>query len=175
LEWDSQNNSYRFLGLHPCPRPSFATFLRLRPDKQLSEGGARLEQIVSNPEKPTFQIIQTQDPQTLRREIFTKGEMLRKLVLLQTTGEDRIPYLVYWTDFSPNRKDPLKCEVAYALTEARAQELANRFIAENVVRGWIPYEENPPEKVPAAQSTRSRSKKRGSDPDPGTSSEPPKS
>lgn len=173
LEWNSQTDSYRFLGLHPCPRPSFATFLRLRPDKQLSEGGARLEQIVLNPEKPTFEAIQTQEPRTLRREIFTKGDMLRKLVLLQTTGEDRIPYLVYWTDFSPNRKDPLKCEVAYAFTEARAQQLANRFIAENVVRGWVPYGESSLEKVPSAKSTKSRSKK--TDPDPDTSSKPSRS
>jgi hypothetical protein len=48
-----------------------------------------------------------------------------------------VPYLVYWTDFSAKRKDPLKVSTAFALTESRANALAEKLIAENVTKGFI--------------------------------------
>jgi hypothetical protein len=62
--------------------------------------------------------------------------MVRKLVVVENSGEQTIPYLVYWTDFSSKRKEPLKVSVSYALSSTRAQELAEQLITENIVRGW---------------------------------------
>ncbi len=140
FDWNPDQGSYQFLGLHPCPRPTFATFVRLRQDKAIYEGGARLAQIVSDPEKPTIQPPSTTETQIIRREVFTKGDMVRKLVVVQKQGEEEevIPYLVYWTDFSPKRKDPLKVSVFCAITATRAEELATKLINENIVRGWHP-------------------------------------
>jgi hypothetical protein len=138
MEWDG--SEYRFLGLYPCPRPTFATFTQLRLDKQLAAGGARLEQIMSNPQLPQLQAIAPAETKIIRREVYTKGaEMVRKLVVVENSGEDSIPYSIYWTDFSSKRKEPLKVSVSYALSEPRAQLLAEQLITENIVKGWKPY------------------------------------
>jgi hypothetical protein len=134
--WNPLNESYEFLGLHPCPRPIFATFLRLREDKNLWEGGARLTQIIPNPQVPQAAPDTASTGEILRREVYQKGDMVRKLVMVQTGKPDGIPYVIYWTDFSPKRKDPLDVSVSYAYTLERAHALAEQLIATNIVRGW---------------------------------------
>ncbi len=98
--------------------------------------------------------------------------MVRKLVLVQKSGgEETVPYLVYWTDFSSKRKDPLKVSVSYAFTEERAQALVAQLIRDNVVRGWSPLgrelspentTEKPKKKSAKSKSTRSKSSSRKS-------------
>ena len=134
--WDTASESYQFLGLHPCPRPIFATFLRLREDKEWLNGGARLEQIVSDPQLPQMEQAQGGKAEIIRREVYQKGDMVRKLVILQTQNPEAIPYVIYWTDFSPKRKAPLDVSVSYAYTLERAHQLAESLIAANIVRGW---------------------------------------
>jgi hypothetical protein len=135
IQWDGVE--YQFLGLYPCPRPTFATFTQLRLDKQLQSGGARLEQILPIPQLPNLQGTPPSETKVIRREVYVKGEeMVRKLVVVQKGGEQFIPYIVYWTDFSSKRKEPLKVTASYALTETRAQSLADQLIADNIVKGW---------------------------------------
>jgi hypothetical protein len=135
MEWNGSN--YRFVGLYPCPRPTFATFTQLRLDKQVRDGGARLEQITSDPQLPQLQAIAPTATKVIRREVYTKStDMVRKLVVIENSGEQSIPYLVYWTDFSSKRKEPLKVSVSYALTETRAHALSEQLIAENILKGW---------------------------------------
>jgi hypothetical protein len=136
FSWNSTTECYEFLGLHPCPRPIFATFLRLREDKQLLEDGARLEQIVTHPTLPQAPVESASEADIIRREVYQKGEMVRKLVMVQTATEETIPYVIYWTDFSPKRKDPLDVSVSYAYTLDRAHQIAENLIKENIVRGW---------------------------------------
>jgi hypothetical protein len=86
---------------------------------------------------PQFQAIAPTTTKVLRREVYTKGtDMVRKLVVVENGAEQAIPYLVYWTDFSSKRKEPLKVSVSYALSVTRAEELAEQLIAENIVKGW---------------------------------------
>ncbi len=67
----------------------------------------------------------------LKREVFTKqakGEtMVRKFVLLKTNKEaegDEYPaYVMHYTDFSPNRKDPLSRDVAVSNSREQIEEL----------------------------------------------------
>lgn len=134
--WHSATERYEFIGLHPCPRPIFATFLRLREDKQILEDGARLEQIVTHPKLPQVSCESVKEADIIRREVYQKGDMVRKLVMVQTDREDSIPYVIYWTDFSPKRKDPLDVSVSYAYTLDRAHEIAENLIQSNIVRGW---------------------------------------
>jgi hypothetical protein len=140
LEWDAKVGNYRFLGLYPCPRPTFATFTQLRLDKQIASGGARLEQIVANPQLPQIKAALPEETKVVRREVYTKADMVRKLVIVQKIGEQSIPYLVYWTDFSAKRKEPLKVSVSYAFSADRAETLAQQLIAENIVKGWKPVD-----------------------------------
>lgn len=136
FNWNSATERYEFVGLHPCPRLIFATFLRLREDKQILDGGARLEQIVAHPKLPQASSESVNEADMIRREVYQKGEMVRKLVMVQTDYEDAVPYVIYWTDFSPKRKDPLDVSVSYAYTLDRAHQIAENLIQSNIVRGW---------------------------------------
>src|SRR6266567_3776893 len=133
--WNSER--FSFMGLVPCPRLMFPIFARLRLDKDLESGGARLEQIIKNPALPTRDKSAPAKPEVLRREVYTKAEAVRKLVVVRQSAENCVPYLVYWTDFSPKRKDPLKVSSAFAFTETRANALAEKLIAENVTKGFL--------------------------------------
>ena len=136
FQWNSATESYTFLGLHPCPRPIFATFLRLREDKQILEGGARLEQVMTDPQLPQAPIESVSQAAIIRREVYQKGDMIRKLVMVKTGNEEAIPYVIYWTDFSPKRKEPLDVSVSYAYRLDRADQIAEQLIQTNIVRGW---------------------------------------
>jgi hypothetical protein len=51
-------------------------------------------------------------------------------------GEDALPYIVTYTDFSAGRKEPLKVSTDYAYTENRAKALLAALLAANVKKGW---------------------------------------
>jgi hypothetical protein len=79
----------------------------------------------------------------LERVVYTKvlkgQRMVRKLLLWKTNKENRsnFPgYVVYLTDFSPNRQNPLEREIRVAKTEKVAREWFQRLAAENFVGGW---------------------------------------
>ena len=44
--------------------------------------------------------------------------------------------MVFWTDFSAGRKTPLEVTTLFAHTEARADALVQKLIAENVTKGF---------------------------------------
>ena len=46
--------------------------------------------------------------------------------------------MVHWTDYSPNRKDPIKRDVRLAPDEAAATTIAEEMVADGVKRGWEP-------------------------------------
>jgi hypothetical protein len=134
FQWDGQ--SYKFMGLHPSPRPIFPTFARLRDDKEITQGGARLDQVISDPQVPTPPPPDLSGAEVVRREVYQKGEMIRKLVVVKTAREGAVPYLIYWTDFSAKRKEPLDIKVSYAYEPDRVQQIADQLIAQNIVKGW---------------------------------------
>ena len=156
--WDSDR--FRFMGLTPCPRLTFPIFSRLRSDKDLESGGARLEQIVKNPSLPSLEKREASKPELLRREVYMKAEAVRKLVIVRQTLEMAVPYLVYWTDYSAKRKDPLKVSSAFAFTETRAQALAEQLIAENVTKGFVRADGGAPAPVvPAPEAAEKAAEK----------------
>ena len=134
FSWNDSH--FQFHGLTSCPRLSFPIFNRMRPDKDLRTGGARLEQIMKCPSIPVLKPTAPQETKVLKREVYVKAEMVRKLLIIHRIGEDIIPYAIYWTDFSAKRKEPLKVNVAFAYNESRASKLADKFILENVTKGF---------------------------------------
>ncbi len=130
--------SVEFLGLIPFPRLTFATFHTLRGDKTMAAGGARIEQVLQTPGKPQWRSESKRQPEIIRREVFAKADAVRKLVIVKTGGEPAVPFVIYWTDYSAKRKEPLKVTTHCAFTEARAQALAERLLAENVTKGFLP-------------------------------------
>jgi hypothetical protein len=85
------------------------------------------------------------DPSKLiEREVYTKemkgNLMVRKLLLWKTNKEDKpeFPaYVVYLTDFSPNRQEPLQRDIRIAATEAAARKHFKRMAEANFIGGWV--------------------------------------
>jgi hypothetical protein len=44
--------------------------------------------------------------------------------------------VVHWTDFSPDRKDPLKREVRLASAKKTATAIAEQMLEKNIKKGW---------------------------------------
>jgi len=138
LSWDKGAGKYAFVGLTPMPRLTFARFIRLREDKDLAGGGARLEQIVANPQRPEVRPRAVKEPRVLRRAVYVKAEMVRKLVIVENAaGEGAFSHSVFWTDFSSKRAEPLKVTTLFAANEERALKLGEKLIAENITKGFV--------------------------------------
>ena len=159
LVWNG--SALRFQGLAPCPRLTFGTFNQVRADKSLSGGGARIAQVVERLKPAVRSAVAT--PRTvIRREVFVKGPAVRKLVITEQQGEEIVPYLLYWTDFSAKRaKDPLKTDIYAAFTQERMEALATQLKTENIPSGWLPLTEEPtppPATAPKAKKVKSKEK-----------------
>jgi ATP dependent DNA ligase C terminal region len=137
LRWDASQSQYEFLGLAPCPRLSFARFAKFREDKRWQDGGARISQVGKSSESTSqaATAASSAPAKVIRREVYTKAEMLRKLVIVHQPAAS-FPYMIYWTDFSAKRAEPLKVSIEIAADEQRANLLAQRLVAENIVKGW---------------------------------------
>jgi len=79
----------------------------------------------------------------MEREVYTKqmkGNLMVRKLLMWKTNKDEKPefpaYVVYLTDFSPNRADPLQREIRIAETESAARKQYERMAAENFIGGW---------------------------------------
>jgi len=142
LAWDAVTAAWRFAGMTPFPRVVLPIFSRLRTDKEIATGGARIARLLPNlSEPPRTTTASARQTTILRRECWTKeqkGEtMVRKLVVLEIMDDpDSLLYAISWTDFSAKRKDPLKVDTAFATTGARAHALAEHFISEGIAKGW---------------------------------------
>lgn len=135
LSWDEEAGSYEFLGLTACPRLSFARFRQIRDDKDWRLGGARINQILDRAERPTLQPPSV-ETKIIRREVYAKAQMLRKLIVVHKAGDLAFPYLVYWTDYSAKRAEPLKVSTELAATEERANALADKLLAKGITKGF---------------------------------------
>jgi ATP-dependent DNA ligase len=138
-----KDSAWEFAGMTSFPRLVFPTFSRLRTDKEIGSGGARTTQIAPQAVEAPSVSRGTQRQETLlRREVWTKeqkGEtMVRKLVVAEIRHDpESFPFAVYWVDFSPKRKEPLKVDVSFATTADRATTLAERAIADGIAKGWV--------------------------------------
>jgi hypothetical protein len=139
LSWDAAAGRWRFLGLTACPRLSFARYDQLREDKDWTRGGASTAQI-NLPAAAPNPVAAIAETKILRREVYQKGEMLRKLVVVQKGGDLPFPYLVYWTDYSARRAEPLKVTLDVAATAERAEALAEVLLKEGVTKGFARVE-----------------------------------
>jgi hypothetical protein len=136
FSWDGKKGSWTYAGIADCPRMIFPTFRKLREDKSIKGGGARIAQALENaapPAKPSA----AKAAEVVERQVYRKGkDSIRKFVLAKRGGEDALPYIFCFTDFSASRKDPLKVTTEYAYTEKRGWALLDASLAENVKKGW---------------------------------------
>jgi hypothetical protein len=67
------------------------------------------------------------------------NQMVRKLLLWKTNKEERpdFPaYVVYLTDFSPNRQNPLERDIKISQSEPAARKLFSQMAEKNFLAGW---------------------------------------
>jgi len=124
--------------------------VRLRDDKKPVEADVPVRQVFERVLLPDVNVAAAAEDlpasEVLRREVYTKTTKdkvaVRKLVVWKTNKDEQDPaypaFVVYFTDYSPGRKDPLKRTVRLAPDKATATELADAMIASEIKRGWKP-------------------------------------
>jgi hypothetical protein len=121
----------------------------IRVDKEINTIDIRFSQLIERVD------IQNQDQKTqaidlplskiLRRDIWSKRTKdktaIQKLVIWKTNkeeiGEGFPSFVIHWTDYSSNRKEPLKKEVRVSPDLKKATQIAEKMIEENIKKGWI--------------------------------------
>jgi hypothetical protein len=143
-----KDNEWVALQKLPCASVHHPVFIRYRSDKQVNALDLRIEQIsdrclISNKEIKA-EVVTLPPSEIVRREVYSKTikeiTSVRKLVILKTNKEevdsDFPAYVVHWTDFSPDRKDPLKREVRLASVKETATTIAEEMLEKNIKKGW---------------------------------------
>ncbi|HEX7243410.1 MAG TPA: hypothetical protein VF263_24210 [Longimicrobiaceae bacterium] len=135
--WDGA--ALRFTGVSPSPKLSHATFGCVREDKTWDDGGTRMSQVIS--ESAIARILQPrpQDggvPSIHLREVYVKQGAVRKITVVHRDDPRFARFTVFWTDFSPGRKDPLQTETRIAETPERLADIVGAYRCEAGKRGW---------------------------------------
>ena len=143
-----KDNEWVALQKLPCASVHHPVFIRYRSDKQVNALDLRIEQIsdrclISNKEIKA-EVVTLPPSEIVRREVYSKTikeiTSVRKLVILKTNKEevdsDFPAYVVHWTDFSPDRKEPLKREVRLASVKETATTIAEEMLEKNIKKGW---------------------------------------
>jgi hypothetical protein len=133
-------------------------FLRERTDKDASEEDVGMTQITStvplaSPGDAGGAKLEAMEAEIVRRAVFektttdskTKEEKtaVRKYAVISTHRvDDRnfAPYLAFFTDYSPGRKDPLQTTLRPASSMDKIEGLVTGWLADSVKRGWSEVE-----------------------------------
>ena len=145
LEWTGKK--YAALSRMPLVSVISPQFVRLRDDKEVGVEETSISQVTDQVKVPdaskSANTTKLKPSKLIERTVYTKvmkeNTMVRKLLLWKTNKEDTpdFPaYVVYLTDFSPNRKTPLERDIKVASTEKTAQKLFNEMAEKNFVGGW---------------------------------------
>ena len=146
LEWDGK----RYSALERMPIVSVISpqFIRIRDDKEAVVEDVNIRQIadlVTIPDvaKPAQEIKQ-KPSELIKRSVYTKtmkgNTMVRKLLLWKTNKEeDELypAYIVYLTDFSPNRENVLERDIKIAHTLDVAKKHFDNMAKAKFVGGWV--------------------------------------
>jgi hypothetical protein len=148
LNWDRKNNKYESIRRLPLVSAISPQFIRRREDKSVKPADLRMQQVAdlvevkmvdSNARTLTFP-----KSEIIKREVYTKvlkGQtMVRKLLMWKTNkdgeGSNFPAFVVHFTDFSPNRKDPLSRDMRISSSFEQIQQLFDGLKNENITKGW---------------------------------------
>ena len=142
-----EKGRYEALSRMPLVSVISPQFVRLRDDKEANVEDVNIRQVtnlvrVADTDKPA-RAGDMKPSELLAREVYRKtmrgAAMVRKLLLWKTNKEetgDYPPFVVYATDFSPNRQNPLERDVKIASTEKTARALFASMAERYFVGGW---------------------------------------
>ena len=122
---------------------------RRRKDKEVSLSDVRFSQLdeycLISGQKDKVKKTSLPKSEILVREVYQKESRgktaIRKCVLVQTNkdSEGVFPgYVMHYTDYSPNRKNPLDVEVRPFGEKKMAKQDLTRWKEEKIVGGWSP-------------------------------------
>jgi len=145
LDWDGKR--YSALTRMPLVSVISPQFIRMRDDKEAIPEDANISQLtdlvdVLESDKSAHA---DEDPasEILERTVYVKmmkgNKMVRKLLLWKTNKTDRgeFPgYVVYLTDFSPNRQNPLERDMKISNNEKTARKFFDEMAKKNFISGW---------------------------------------
>ena len=145
LEWDGKR--YKALSRLPLVSVISPQYVGMRDDKEAVVDDVNIRQVndlVKVPEVDKSAHAEKAEPSELiERVVYTKtmkgNKMVRKLLLWKTNKEnqpDFPAYVVYLTDFSPNRQNPLERDIKIASTEKDARSLFDALAKKNFIGGW---------------------------------------
>jgi len=145
LDWDGKR--YQALSRMPLASVISPQFIRVRDDKEANIEDVNIRQLTN-----LVRIPETEKPartgalspsKLLERTVYKKtmkgASMVRKLLLWKTNKEetgDFPGYVVYLTDFSPNRQNPLERDIKVSNNEKTARQLFREMAEKNFVGGW---------------------------------------
>ncbi len=145
LEWTGEK--YSALSRMPLVSVISPLFVRERDDKEASAEDTNIRQVAEL--VPVEESSKSADPnkkvpsEILARTVYTKtmkdNLMVRKLMMWKTNKEDDPDFpgfVVYFTDFSPNRKNQLERDLKVANKKSAAQRLFDDMAAKNFIGGW---------------------------------------
>lgn len=148
LDWDTAAERYKVIRRLPLASVISPQFVRRREDKQVNPQDIRIDQLATIVEIPHVDRDARQmtlpNSEVMRREVYTKvlkGEtMVRKFLIWKTnkesSGDDFPGYVLYYTDYSPNRKSPLDREIRVSNSEEQIKQLWDEFVEKNIKQGW---------------------------------------
>ncbi len=145
LQWDGKR--YKALSRMPLVSVISPQYVRRREDKEANAEDVSISQVsdlvnVADVERSAVDM--TAEPsELLERTVYTKvmagRKMVRKLLMWKTNKEsdpEFPPYVVYLTDFSPNRKTPLERTIKIASTATAARRMFDDLAKKNFIGGW---------------------------------------
>ncbi len=145
LDWDGKR--YSAVVRMPLVSVISPQFIRIRDDKEATPEDVNISQVsdlvrVPDADKsahadddPASEII----ARTVYKKIMKGNTMVRKLLLWKTNKTDRndFPgYVVYLTDFSPNRRNPLERDIKISNNENTARKFFDQMAEKNFISGW---------------------------------------
>ena len=148
IEWDADDNQWE--GVRRLPLCSIISpqFLRIRDDKKADQDDVKMTQLSDITEIPELQRVADDlvlpKSKIMERIVATKtlkeATMVRKFLLWKTNKEevanDHPAYVLHLTDYSPNRKDPLKHEIRVSSSEKQIKSLLEEWKEKYIVGGW---------------------------------------
>jgi hypothetical protein len=148
LNWNRGADRYQIIRRLPLASVISPQFLRRREDKRVQPFDVRIDQVAELVDVPLADRdagqLALRASEILRREVYTKqlkGEtMVRKFLMWKTNkegdSEDFPAYVVHFTDFSPNRKEPLAREIRVSNSREQIETLWLGLKDANVKQGW---------------------------------------
>lgn len=148
LDWNAETDAWETVRRLPLVSVISPQFVRKREDKTPGPVDTRLAQLTDLVEiekaEATAEDLQLPRSEIIKRVVYTKTAkektMVRKLVMWKTNKEEQSrdfpAYVLHYTDFSPNRKDPLDREIRVSSSREQMDELWQELAEGAFKKGW---------------------------------------